>query len=115
MVEVGKRYGKKVVALQTIMSQPLGEAVGNALEIQECIDILSGKSRPKDLVDLVMALGKEMLELAGLPYEMEKHLKSGAGLAKFMEMIKAQGGNTNVPLPVAKYQKPIPAPKAGYI
>jgi len=71
------------------MNQPIGEMIGNALEIQECIDILAGKSRPKDLVDLVMALGAEMLAMAGKPNDMEKHLKSGAGLAKFMEMVKA--------------------------
>jgi thymidine phosphorylase len=71
------------------MNQPLGDAIGNALEIQECYDILARKTRPKDLVDLVMALGAEMLALAGKPNDMEKHLKSGAGLAKFKEMIRA--------------------------
>jgi len=115
MVEVGKRYGKKVVGLQTFMGQPIGDAIGNALEIQECYDILAGKTRPKDLVDLVMALGKEMLDMAGKPNDLEKHLKSGAGLAKFKEMIKAQGGNPSAPMAVAKYQKPILAPKSGYV
>ena len=103
MVETGKRYGKKVVALQTDMNQPLGDKIGNALEIQETIDILSGKTRPKDLVDLVMALGAEMLEMAGKPNDMEKHLKSGAGLKKFYEMVKAQGGDLSAKLPIAQY------------
>ncbi len=103
MVETGKRYGKKVVALQTDMNQPLGNAIGNALEIQECIDILSGKSHPKDLMELTMALGAEMLKMAGKPNDMKKHLDSGAGLAKFYEMVKAQGGDPNFKLPVAKY------------
>ena len=53
------------------------------------MDILGGKSRPSDLVDLVMALGDEMVKMAGKPNEMEKNLKSGAGLKKFLEMIKA--------------------------
>ena len=89
MVEVGKRYGKRVVALQTNMNQPLGDTIGNALEIQECFDILSGRKCPKDLVDLVMALGDEMLKMAGKPNEMRKNLENGAGLAKFQQMIKA--------------------------
>jgi pyrimidine-nucleoside phosphorylase len=70
MVEVGKKYGKQVVALQTNMNQPLGNMIGNALEVQECYDILAGKSYPKDLMDLVMALGAEMLALAGKPNDM---------------------------------------------
>jgi pyrimidine-nucleoside phosphorylase len=115
MVEVGKRYGKKVVALQTNMNQPLGDKIGNTLEIQETIDILAGRKRPKDLVDLVMALGAEMLKMAGLPNEMEKHLKSGAGLAKFYEMVREQGGDLKSGMPVAKYQKVIRAPKSGYV
>ena len=97
------------------MGQPIGDAIGNALEIQECYDILAGKTRPKDLVDLVMALGKEMLDMAGKPNDLERHLKSGAGLAKFKEMIKAQGGDPSAPLPVAKFQKPIVATRSGYI
>jgi pyrimidine-nucleoside phosphorylase len=114
MVEVGKRYGKKVVALQTDMNQPLGDKIGNALEVQECLDILAGKSRPRDLVDVALALAGEMLRLAGKPNDLEKHLASGAGLAKFHEMIRAQGGDATQ-LPVAKYQKPVVAPKTGYI
>ena len=115
MVEVGKRYGKKVVALQTNMNQPLGDKIGNALEIQETIDILAGTKRPKDLVDLVMALGAEMLKMAGLPNEMEKNLKSGAGLAKFYEMVREQGGDIKAGLAVAKFKKAIKAPKSGFI
>lgn len=114
MVEVGKRYGKQVVALQTDMNQPLGDKIGNALEIQECLDILAGKSRPKDLVDVSLTLASEMLKLAGKPNDLEKHLASGAGLAKFQEMIRAQGGNADN-LPVAQHQKPVVAPKAGYV
>ncbi|MCG3149020.1 MAG: Pyrimidine-nucleoside phosphorylase [Verrucomicrobiae bacterium] len=114
MVEVGKRYGKKVVALQTDMNQPLGEKIGNALEIQECLDILAGKSRPKDLLDVSLALAAEMLQFAGKPNDLEKLITSGAALEKFHEMIHAQGGNASK-LPVAKHQRPIPAPKSGYI
>jgi pyrimidine-nucleoside phosphorylase len=114
MVEVGKRYGKKVVALQTDMNQPLGDKIGNALEIQECLDVLAGKSRPKDLMDVSLALAAELLQLAGKPNELEKHLASGAALEKFHEMIRAQGGDAGT-LPVAKHQKPVAATKAGYV
>ncbi|MEI6082802.1 MAG: thymidine phosphorylase [Verrucomicrobiota bacterium] len=114
MVEVGKRYGKKVVALQTDMNQPLGDKIGNALEIQECLDILAGKTRPHDLVEVSLALAAEMLKLAGQPNDLEEHLASGAGLAKFHEMIRAQGGDASH-LPVAQHQKPIVAPQAGYV
>ena len=66
-------------------------------------------------MDLVLALGAEMLKMAGLPNEMEKNLKSGAGLAKFYEMVREQGGDMKAGLPLAKYQKVIKAPKTGYI
>ena len=97
------------------MNQPLGDKIGNALEIQETIDILAGTKRPKDLVDLVMALGAEMLKMAGLPNEMEKNLKSGAGLAKFYEMVREQGGDIKAGLAVAKFKKAIKAQKSGFI
>lgn len=62
-----------------------------------------------------MALGKEMLDMAGSPNNLEKHLASGAGLAKFLEMIKAQGGEDNFKLPVSKFQLGILASKSGYV
>jgi len=114
LVEVGKRYGKKVVALQTDMNQPLGDSIGNALEVRECLDILAGKSRPADLLEVTLALGAEMLALAGVPNQLEKHLASGAGLAKFKEMVSAQGGRIG-DLPVAKFTKPVTAPASGFI
>jgi thymidine phosphorylase len=62
-----------------------------------------------------MALGAEMLKMAGLPNEMEKNLKSGAGLAKFYEMVREQGGDIKAGLAVAKFKKAIKAPKSGFI
>ena len=114
LVAVGKSYGKKVVALQTDMNQPLGNCIGNALEVRECRDILAGKSHPPDLLEVTLALGAEMLALAGVPNELKKHLASGAGLAKFKEMIAAQGGNLDQ-LPAAKFTKSIPSTRAGYV
>ena len=114
LVAVGKRAGKQVVALQTGMNQPLGDCIGNALEVQECLDILAGQSRPADLLEVTLALGAELLALAGVPNELENHLASGAGLAKFKEMVAAQGGAIDR-LPVAQFTRPVPAPRAGYV
>ena len=114
LVTVGQRYGKAVVALLTDMNQPLGDCIGNALEVRECLDILAGQSRPADLLAVTLALGGEMLALAGVPNQLEQHLASGAGLAKFQEMIRAQGGDPDR-LPVAKFRQPIPAPRTGYV
>lgn len=100
MVEVGRRYGKKVVALQTDMNQPLGEMIGNALEVRECLDVLAGRSRPPDLLDVTFALGAEMIFLAGRVKSLEagremllEKLASGDALRKFREMVVAQGGD----------------------
>ena len=114
LVAVGKSYGKKVVALQTDMNQPLGDCIGNALEVRECLDILAGKTHPPDLLAVTFALGAEMLDLAGVPNRLEQHLASGPGLAKFKEMVAAQGGTLG-PLPVAQFTQPIPAQRAGYV
>ena len=114
LVAVGKCYGKKVVALQTDMNQPLGDCIGNALEVRECLAILAGQSRPQDLLEVTLALGAEMLTLAGVPNRLEHHLASGAGLAKFKEMIAAQGG-TIAGLPTARFTQPILSLRAGYV
>lgn len=121
MVEVGKRYGKKVIALQTDMNQPLGEKIGNALEVQECLDIMAGKAHPDDLVEVTLALSAEMLVLAGTTKNvadarqmLQKKLASGEALKKFEEMVAAQGGTMGA-LPAAKHTKPIAAPGSGTV
>ena len=127
MVEVGKRYGKKVCALQTDMNQPLGQQIGNALEVRECIELMSGKTKADDLMEVTLALSAEMLLMAGVAKNvaaaremLQKKLASGEALKKFGEMIEAQGGDARVcddvkRLPVTKHTKPIPAPKSGYV
>jgi pyrimidine-nucleoside phosphorylase len=122
MVEVGKRYGKKVVALQTDMNQPLGEQIGNALEVQECLDIMAGKANPEDLVEVTLALSAEMLVMAGTAKNvaaaremLQKKLASGEALKKFHELVAAHGGDLSVQLPAAKHKKEIAATATGYV
>ena len=102
MVQVGKMAGKPVAALVTGMDQPLGTHVGNALEVKEAIDILSGRAGG-DLLEVSLALGGHMLVLAGKAAttedgarQMREAIASGAGLRKLKEMIAAQGGNPAV-------------------
>ena len=115
MVAVGRRYGKRVVALQTDMNQPLGRGIGNALEVQECLDILTGKVTGGDLLDVTLALSAEMFALAGRPAELRETLASGAAWRKFCEMVVAQGGDPDALLPAAQCQKPIPALNSGFV
>jgi pyrimidine-nucleoside phosphorylase len=127
MVEVGKRYGKKVCALQTDMNQPLGEKIGNALEVRECIDLMSGTARADDLMEVTLALAAEMLVMARTAKSvanaremLQKKLSSGEALKKFAEMIAAQGGDPKVcedtqRLPIAKHMRGIPAPASGHV
>jgi pyrimidine-nucleoside phosphorylase len=127
MVEVGKRYGKKVVALQTDMNQPLGRKIGNALEVRECIEIMNGSAGADDLLEVTLALSAEMLLMAGAAKNvagakeiLQKKLANGEALHKFAEMIAAQGGDAKVcddvkRLPSAKQTKPIPAPMSGFV
>ena len=102
MVQVGKMAGKPVAALVTGMDQPLGTHVGNALEVKEAIDILSGRTGG-DLLEVSLALGGHMLVLAGNAEttedgarQMREAIASGAGLDKLRQMIAAQGGNPAV-------------------
>jgi pyrimidine-nucleoside phosphorylase len=127
MVEVGKRYGKKVVALQTDMNQPLGRKIGNALEVRECIEIMNGSTQADDLLEVTLALSAEMLLMAGAAKNvaaareiLQKKLANGEALRKFAELIAAQGGDAKVcddvkRLPSAKQSKSILAPKSGFV
>lgn len=102
MVEIGKRFGKRVVAVLSDMNNPLGKAVGNSLEVLEAIDTLKGNG-PRDLLELSLTLGALMLELAGISKDAEEgkkllveKLESGEALEKFREMVRAQGGDERV-------------------
>ena len=126
MVYIGECAGKKVVALITGMEQPLGNAIGNAIEIKEAIETLSGNG-PQDLVDLVLELGSMMLVVAGIESSssaarrtLEKNIAQKKGLEKLAELIEAQGGNPEVIenldlLPQPKTKIEINAEVAGFI
>jgi len=95
MVELGKAVGRKTVAVITDMSQPLGKAIGNRLEILEAIEILQGKGR-EDISHFICELAQIMLGLADVEKtieEIRQHLENGQALAKFEEMVAAQGGD----------------------
>ena len=95
MVDLGKAVGRKTVAVITDMSQPLGRAIGNRLEILEAIEILQGKGR-EDISHFICELAQIMLGLANVEKtveEVRQHLENGQALAKFEEMVTAQGGD----------------------
>ena len=95
MVDLGKAVGRKTVAVITDMSQPLGRAIGNRLEILEALEILQGKGR-QDITHFICELAQIMLGLADVEKtieEIHQHLENGQALAKFEEMVAAQGGD----------------------
>jgi pyrimidine-nucleoside phosphorylase len=126
MVAIGKAMGKPTRALLTGMDQPLGRAVGNAVEVVESIEALKGRG-PADLMEVTFALGVQMLLLgkaATRPSEaraqLETAISSGAALAKFRDLVTAQGGDAGViddysRLPQAPVVRELTAPTAGYI
>jgi pyrimidine-nucleoside phosphorylase len=126
MVYIGECEGKKVEALITGMEQPLGDAIGNAVEVKEAIDTLNGKG-PQDLLDLVLELGGMMLVISGIessPSAARRMLRTNIaqkkGLKKLAELIEAQGGNPEVIdnsdlLPQPKTKIEIKAEVSGFI
>ena len=119
MVDLGKAVGRKTVAVITDMSQPLGRAIGNRLEILEAIEILQGKGR-EDISHFICELAQIMLGLANVEKtveEVRQHLENGQALAKFEEMVAAQGGDLEDlyrPVNVAHVVE-IPAQETGVI
>ncbi|ADO77059.1 pyrimidine-nucleoside phosphorylase [Halanaerobium praevalens] len=126
MVAIGKEVGRDTAAYITDMNQPLGQAVGNALEVKEAIRTLKGKG-PADLTELCVELGAGMLQLAGKVSSLDQgkellrtKLKNGEALAKFGELITAQGGSAKVIkdlslLPTAENKVEVKAEKSGYV
>lgn len=126
MVRIGKLAKRQVMAVVSDMSQPLGEAVGNGLEVVEAIETLQGHG-PADLLEMCYILGAQMVVLAKRAENLtearellEEALTSGRALEKFKEMITNQGGDASVVdqperLVTAKYQIELPAKEAGVV
>jgi pyrimidine-nucleoside phosphorylase len=126
MVGIGKEMGRRVCAVISDMNQPLGNAVGNAVELREALDTLRGRG-PTDFRRHCLTIANQMLFLAGKDEEeagskaqLERLLREGQALAKFREWIAAQGGDLNhvddpSRLPTAKILREVPAPRSGYV
>jgi pyrimidine-nucleoside phosphorylase len=126
MVEIGTACGTKVRALITDMNQPLGNAVGNALEVIECLEALKGRG-PRDLVELSRELTAQMFVLGGVEKSLDgararfdSIIASGKGAEKFAEVIAAQGGDARVVedysrLPAAQHEESFVAAEDGYL
>lgn len=126
MVEIGDRAGRRVVALISDMNQPLGHAVGNALEVREAIETLRGDG-PLDFEQHCMEVAGQMLRLAGKADDLSgakelasAALEDGSAITKFRDLVEAQSGDVRYVdeperLPKAKYVKKVVAPTAGYL
>jgi thymidine phosphorylase len=103
MVDLGTRAGVKTRALVTAMDVPLGLTAGNALEVRESVEVLAGGG-PSDVVELTIVLAREMLDAAGIKQVMDPAdaLKNGSAMDSWKKMIRAQGGDPDAKLPVAK-------------
>lgn len=126
MVKIGKNAGRKTIAVISDMDQPLGHAVGNALEVKEAIETLKGNG-PADFVELCLTLGSQMLIAGGKADDssqarkmLETVIANGSALEKLAEFVEAQGGGREVVyypelLPKAQILRPVPAPVSGYV
>jgi thymidine phosphorylase len=115
MVRIGGAHGLSTTALLTDMSVPLGRAVGNALEVAESVEVLRGGG-PSDVVELTVALAREMLALAGITDADPAHvLASGKAYEVWERMIAAQGGDPAAPLPIASHVEELVADRSGVI
>ncbi|MGY3748517.1 pyrimidine-nucleoside phosphorylase [Vagococcus acidifermentans] len=126
MVKIGNRVGRQTMAVISDMSQPLGYAVGNALEVKEAIDTLKGHG-PADLTELVLTLGSQMVVLGGKAASLtearenlQEVIANGQALEKFRQFLKNQGGDPSVvdrpeKLPEAPFKIQLPAKKNGVV
>ena len=115
MVDLGSDAGVRTRALLTDMSTPLGLKVGNALEVAESVEVLAGGG-PADVVDLTVALAREMLESAGVhDADVEAALAGGRAMDTWRAMIREQGGDPDAPLPVSKHTHTVTAEADGVL
>jgi thymidine phosphorylase len=114
MVELGTSHGTKTVALLTDMSIPLGRTAGNALEVTEAVEVLAGGG-PPDVVELTLALAREMLIAAGIQTDPADALADGRAMDTWRRMIAAQGGDPDAPLAMAGHVHDVRAERAGVL
>lgn len=126
MVKIGNQVGRQTMAIISDMSQPLGRAIGNALELQEAIDTLKGEG-PEDLTELVLTLGSQMVVLAQKAKDLDEArgmlqevIDNGKALEKFKTFLSNQGGDASVvdepsKLPTAQYQFELPKKRSGVV
>jgi thymidine phosphorylase len=114
MVELGTAHGTKTVALLTDMSTPLGRTAGNALEVQESVEVLAGGG-PPDVVELTLALAREMLAAAGIDGDPGDALADGRAMDMWRRMIAAQGGDPDAPLAAAACVHEVRADRSGVL
>ena len=114
MVGLGERNGVRTVALLTAMHTVLGRTAGNALEVAESVEVLDGGG-PADLVEVTLALAREMVELAGLDADPAEVLASGRARAVWDDMVRAQGGDPEAVLPVAPHVETVDAEVSGVL
>lgn len=115
LVQLGKDAGVNTSALLTDMSTPLGKKIGNSLEVEESLEVLSGGG-PEDVVELTVELAREMLTLAGVTdVDPRQNLANGKALDVWRKMIKAQGGDPDAALPKADNWHVMRAAESGYV
>jgi thymidine phosphorylase len=114
MVALGEEHGVRTRALLTQRDVPLGRAVGNAVEVEESVQALQGHG-PADLMEVTLALARQMLALVGLAGDPAAAIADGRALAAHLAMIRAQGGDPDAPLPQAAHTQVLPAPASGWL
>ncbi|MBC7375178.1 MAG: thymidine phosphorylase [Frankiales bacterium] len=114
MVGLGRDAGVRTVCLLTSMQAPLGRGIGNALEVAEAVEVLKGGG-PADLLEVCLAVAREMLILGGCLDDPAPALTDGRAYAVWREMIVAQGGDPDASLPTATCSEPVLAPRAGFL
>jgi len=115
MVALGKAHGVATVALLTRMSTPLGRAIGNAVEVEESVEVLAGGG-PSDVVELTLALAREMLDCAGLSdVDPAEALRDGRAMDSWRAMVRAQGGDPSAQLAKAPVRDLVTADADGFV
>jgi thymidine phosphorylase len=114
MVGLGEAHGVRTSALLTDMDTPLGRAAGNGLEVAESLEVLAGGG-PPDVVEVTLALATEMLALAGIDADPAAALADGRAMDRWRAMVRAQGGDPDAPLPVARHVEEVRAGGEGTV